>query len=100
MKASAAPLMRTTASGVLLEIRVIPRASKTTVGGSRDGRLVVRVTAPPVDGAANLSAVAALAQTLRLPRQAVRLVAGETSRNKVVEIAGLDPGEVRRRLGI
>jgi len=92
--------MRTTASGVLLEIRVIPRASKTTVGGSRDGRLVVRVTAPPVDGAANLSAVAALAQTLRLPRQAVRLVAGETSRNKVVEIAGLDPGEVRRRLGI
>jgi uncharacterized protein len=95
-----APLMRTTPRGVLLDVRVIPRASKMTVGGSRDGRLLIRVTAPPVDGAANAAAVAALAQILRLPRQAVRLVAGETSRNKSVEIVGLELDDVRRRLGI
>jgi len=97
---SHSPLIRTTPAGVRLQLRVIPRASKTMMNGVRDGRLLLRVTAPPVDGAANAAVVAALAQILDIPRNAVRVVEGETSRNKSVEIAGVSDALVRQRLGV
>ena len=92
------PLIRTTTTGVRIELRVIPRASKTAIAGVRDGRLLLRVTAPPVDGAANVAVIAALAKALDVTRGAVRLVDGETSRNKSVEITGVTDVLVRRRL--
>jgi uncharacterized protein (TIGR00251 family) len=76
-----------TAAGTRFEIRVIPRASRTGVAGVRDGRLLVRVTAPPVDGAANDAAVRVLAKALDVPSAVVRISSGQTSRNKTVEIA-------------
>ena len=56
----------------------------------RDGRLLVRVTAPPVDAAANDAVIRALADALDLPRRAIRIATGASSRNKTVEIAGVD----------
>jgi uncharacterized protein (TIGR00251 family) len=79
-----------------LSIRVIPRASKNAVI-VRDGRLTVRVTAPPVDSAANDAVRVALADALDVPRSAVQIVRGHASRQKVVEIDG-DAAELQRRL--
>lgn len=76
-----------TAAGTRLEIRVMPRASRNGLDGVRDGRLVVRVTAPPVDSSANEAALGLLARTLGLPRSALRISAGQTHRNKTLEIA-------------
>jgi uncharacterized protein (TIGR00251 family) len=80
---------------VRLDVRVLPRASRNAVEGFRDGRLVIRVTAPPVDGAANVATVALLARTLDLAPRALRVVAGETSRNKTIEIDGVAETLVR-----
>ncbi|MGE3960411.1 MAG: DUF167 domain-containing protein [Dehalococcoidia bacterium] len=83
-----------------LSVRLTPRASREEIAGERDGVLLVRVTAPPVDGAANDALVRLLAKTLRVPRGAVAIVSGETARAKVVAVDGLDDEEVRARLGL
>jgi uncharacterized protein (TIGR00251 family) len=85
---------------VRIELRVIPRASKTAIAGVRDGRLLLRVTAPPVDGAANTAVMAALAKAVDVPKRAVRVVDGQSSRNKSVEIAGVTEALARQRLGL
>lgn len=84
-------------SFVTLLIRVQPRASRTAVE-VRDGRLLVRVTSPPVESAANEAVREALADTLDLPRRAIRIAGGEKSRNKKIEISGVDERTVRARL--
>ena len=81
--------VRPSATGVRFEVRVQPRASRTVVLGARDGRLVVRVTAPPVDAAANEAVIELLARELRVPKRAVRIVSGDRGRNKVIEVAGI-----------
>jgi uncharacterized protein YggU (UPF0235/DUF167 family) len=81
-----------------LDLRVVPRAPRTAVGGWRDGRLLVRVTAPPVDDAANEAVIRALAAALEVPRQAIRIAAGATSRNKTVDIADVDARLLQARL--
>jgi uncharacterized protein len=83
-----------------LMIRLSPRASREEIAGERDGALLVRVTAPPVDGAANEALVRLLAKRLRVAKGAVRIVSGDTSRTKSVEVDGLDEAELRRRLGL
>jgi uncharacterized protein (TIGR00251 family) len=69
-------------------VRVKPGASRTAVGGSLDGALVVRVTARAVEGQANVALIRALAAAFGVPRRDVALVSGATSRSKVVDIAG------------
>ena len=80
---------RATATGVRIDVRVMPRAPRTAVKGARDGRLLVHVTAPPVDDAANEAIVLALAKAFGVARRSVRIVSGERHRNKTVEIDGL-----------
>ena len=70
------------------------------MGPVREGVLVVRVSAPPVEGAANEAVVEVLADSLALPRRAVTLVSGEQGRLKRVRIVGLGLDEVRARLGL
>jgi uncharacterized protein YggU (UPF0235/DUF167 family) len=70
------------------------------VGAVREGALVVRVTAPPVEGAANEAIVELLAGYLALPRRALTLVSGEHGRLKRVRVVGLRVAEVRARLGL
>ena len=81
-----------------IDIRVMPRSSKNGIDGIRDGRILVRVTAAPVDGGANDAVVATIAAALDLPRRAVRVVHGNTSRNKTIEVTGLDSATARVRL--
>jgi uncharacterized protein (TIGR00251 family) len=71
---------------VTFAIRVTPRASANAVGGERDGALLVRVTAPPVEGKANDSVVALLAEALEVPRSAIRLERGAAARTKRVSV--------------
>ena len=84
---------------VRLSVRLTPRASRDEIAGFEGETLRVRVTAPPVAGRANRALVRLLAKRLGVPRGAVRVVTGQTSRSKIVAIAGLDATELRRRLG-
>ncbi|MDA1010422.1 MAG: DUF167 domain-containing protein [Chloroflexi bacterium] len=81
-----------------ITVRLTPRASREQIVGVRDGALLVRVTAPPVDGAANEALVRLLAKALSVPNRDVRIVSGSTSRTKVVEVAALDAAEITERL--
>jgi uncharacterized protein (TIGR00251 family) len=77
-----------------LKVQVIPRAARSGFGGLRDGALLVRLAAAPVDGAANDELVALLAKALRIPKRDVTIVSGERSRSKRVRIAGMDAARV------
>jgi uncharacterized protein (TIGR00251 family) len=81
-----------------LEVRVQPRARRDEIAGEREGRLLVRVTAPPVDGKANEAVRRLLAGLLGIPVRRVTVVRGETARDKLIEIDGLEGAEVRRLL--
>ena len=84
--------------GVVVDVRVTPRASRSGLGGWRDASLVVRLNAPPVDGAANAELVEIFAKALDVPRRAVTIVAGERGRRKRVHIAGVDAATAERLL--
>jgi uncharacterized protein (TIGR00251 family) len=84
--------------GVRIEIRVSPRASRSGIDGVRDGRLVVRVTAPPVDHAANDAVVEVLAEAFHLPKRAFTIVAGARSRSKSITVAGMTEAAILSRL--
>ena len=83
---------------VILNVRVIPRAKKTELSGERDGALVVRVAAPPVEGAANEALIDFLARALGVPKRAVQVVSGERSRTKRVSITGVTETQLRALL--
>lgn len=95
---SAAGLLRTTADGVCLSLKVQPRASKTEIGEVADGELKIKVTAPPVDAAANEAVLRLLAECLDCPRGAVQLLRGRSSRHKQILIRGLSADAILRKL--
>jgi uncharacterized protein len=78
----------------VLDVRVIPRAKKNEVAGERDGSVLIRLAAPPVEGAANAALVDFLADLLDLPRRSIRIVGGERSRQKRVAVAGMTAEQV------
>ena len=80
-----------TSNGLRFRVHVQPRASKSEIVGMHGDALKVRLTAPPVDSAANEALIALLAAALGVPRRDVQIVAGATSRAKVVEVAGVTP---------
>jgi len=86
--------IRTVPGGVRFEVRVQPRASRSEVMGEREGALRVRLTAPPVEGAANEALIELLAKTLRVAKRDVRIVSGVTGRTKVVEVDGVTAEQV------
>jgi uncharacterized protein (TIGR00251 family) len=90
--------VRETAGGASLRVRVSPRAPRDEAAGEREGALLVRLTAPPVDGAANAALLRFLARRLALPPSALTIAQGTKGRDKVVLVSGLAPGEVRARL--
>lgn len=92
--------VQATATGVFLRVRVQPRAHTERLEGVHGSQLRVRLTAPPVDGAANQACLAFIAKTLGVRRTQVRLHAGEKSRDKVVHVAGVTPLQVVTALGI
>lgn len=84
--------------GVLLSVRVQPRASRNAIGAAAGGALRVRLTAPPVDDAANEALVELLAKALACPRHRVELVRGRASRHKVVKLHGFTMEQVSAAL--
>jgi uncharacterized protein (TIGR00251 family) len=83
---------------VILDIKVIPRAGRTMLAGTRDGALLVRLAAAPVDGAANQELIAFLSTVLGVPQRSISILTGATSRRKRVKIAGLDAATVQKRI--
>jgi len=92
------PFLQVQNNGLLLAVRVQPRASRTELAGTMGAELKVKVTAPPVDSAANEALVVFLAATLDLPKRAVTLVRGHTSRHKLLRLEGLTLQEAVTRL--
>ena len=90
--------MRAADGGITLRVRVSPRASRNGVAGLRDGALVVKLTAPPVEGEANAALVAFIADRLGVPRGAVTLRHGARGRDKTLHVANVDVETARARL--
>lgn len=82
-----------------LTVRVVPRSRRNAIAWEQ-GALKAWLTAPPVDGAANDALIALLAKHLGLPGRSISIVHGATSRQKIVEIAGMTDAEVAAKLQI
>jgi uncharacterized protein (TIGR00251 family) len=91
--------LRVQADGVLLSVKLQPRSSANEIGDALGNELRIKVTAPPVDAAANEALVRLLAQHLDCPRNRVELVRGHTSRHKTIKLHGLAPEDVVKKLG-
>jgi len=85
--------------GAILVVRVQPRSNENALAGWSGDTVKVRVTAPPVEGAANTACLFVLSKLLDVPFTHVSFVKGEHSRNKVVRILGLTQDQVQGRLG-
>jgi uncharacterized protein (TIGR00251 family) len=83
-----------------LSLRVQPRASRDEIVGWQDATLRLRVTAPPVAGAANAAVTRLLAKALGVSLSSINVVSGLQGRTKTVEITGLAQAEIRRRLAL
>ncbi len=81
-----------------IRVRLTPRAARDEIAGWQDGLLRVRVTAPPVKGAANAALERLLAKALGVPKSAVGVVSGAKAREKIVGIGGLSQDEAVARL--
>jgi uncharacterized protein (TIGR00251 family) len=90
--------IRDSALGTIFRVRVQPRAARHARGGAREGALVVRLTALPVEGAANRALTRLLGRTLGVAPSAVTIVSGGGGRSKRVAVAGIDAETVRTRL--
>lgn len=85
-------------AGVRFAVHVQPCARKSGIDGAHGDALRVRVQAPPVDGAANDAVIAVIADTLGVPRRFVRIVAGLSGRQKLVDVDGIDASAATARL--
>jgi uncharacterized protein len=83
-----------------LRVRVQPRARRSEIAGERQGALLVRVTAPPIEGRANREVCKLLATRLGVAPGRVTVVRGASARNKLIRVEGLESGALRRELGL
>ncbi len=90
--------LRETTEGTELRLKVQPRASRDEMGPPEGDELKVRVTAPPVDSAANEAVCRVLAGSLECRRGDVRIIRGLSSRHKTVQVCGMNPADVLSRL--
>lgn len=91
-------MIAATAAGVVISVRVIPRASRSAIDGTRGDALLVRLKAPPVEGAANAELVRVIAAALDVPARHVSIVSGEHARQKRVAVIGIDRAQAEARL--
>ncbi len=85
--------------GVTFTVRVVPRSSRSEIVGEIDGALKVRLTSPPVDGAANAELIKLFAKKLGVSRSAVEIIGGETSKTKRLKVTGVTAEQVRSLVG-
>jgi hypothetical protein len=86
------------AAGVTFAVKIHPRAKKDGITGELGDALKLSLTAPPVEGKANEACIEFFAKLLKVPRSSITIAAGQTSRNKVIRVAGLTAQQVRDRL--
>lgn len=84
--------------GATFQVRVQPRAARTAITGTVGEALKLSLSAPPLDGRANVALVDFFAEVFSMPRGAVQVVTGERSRNKVIRIAGRTASELQQML--
>jgi uncharacterized protein (TIGR00251 family) len=84
--------------GVIIDVRVVTRAGRSEVAGTRDGAVLIRLKAPPVDGAANAELVELLAEVLAVPRRDITITSGATGRHKRVKVVGITADRAASRL--
>jgi uncharacterized protein len=84
--------------GATFAVRLHPRAKKNAITGTLGDALKISLTAPPVEGKANAACIEFLADLLELPRSSITIAAGQTSRNKVIRVAGITAAELQSRL--
>ena len=92
--------MADTTEKARISIRVTPRASASKVAGIKEGKLLVRVTAPPAEGKANKAVCEVIANEVGVPKSRVAVIRGDTSRDKLVEISGISQTSAEAKLGI
>jgi uncharacterized protein (TIGR00251 family) len=92
------PSLADVPGGCVLAVRVIPRARRSMFDGQRGGVWLVRLAAPPVDGAANEALIALCAAVFTLPRRSIQIVSGERARDKRVRLDGLSAAVAAERL--
>src|SRR5262250_1465602 len=86
------------AAGATIAVKVHPRAKKNAITGEIGDALKVSLTAPPVDGKANEACIDFFAKLLKVPRSSVTIASGQTSRNKVIRVAGVTGQYVREKI--
>lgn len=82
------------------EVRVQPRSSKNAVLRMEDGSLKIKLKAAPVDGEANRELVAYLSSLLKIPKRDIQIISGDTGRNKIVSVDGIEKEEFIQRLNV
>ncbi len=85
-------------NGVILRVRVTPRASRNQISGERSGRLGIRLTSPPVEGRANKDLLKFLAKKLGIAPSSITILSGDKSRDKNLQIADLDAATLGEKL--
>ena len=91
--------LQESAGGVSFAVKVHPRAKKNAITGELGDALKVSLTTPPVDGRANEACIEFFAKLLKVPRSSVTIASGQTSRNKVIRVAGMSAAELGSRIG-
>ncbi len=92
------PYLRAQADAVLLSIKLQPRASANEIGEPMGGELRIKVTAPPVDLAANEALIRLLSETFGCSRNRIELIRGRTSRHKLIKVRGITVEEILAKL--
>ena len=89
-----------TSAGASFAVKVHPRARKNAITGEVGDALKLDLIAPPIEGRANQACIEFFANLLKVPRSSVTIASGQTSRRKVIRVAGLAAEELRKRLGV
>jgi uncharacterized protein (TIGR00251 family) len=79
---------------IVIQVRVVPRSSKTVIDGVQQGALKIRLTSPPVENAANRDLIAFLARRLKIPKSAVKIISGTKSREKKLALSGVNKTDI------
>lgn len=90
--------IKETPDGVTFSVRVLPRSSRNEIVGEAEGVLRIKLTAPPVEGAANKLLVEFLSEKLNISKSRITIIAGQTGRAKVISVSGLKKADISRIL--
>ncbi len=90
--------IKDTPGGASFAVKVQPRAKRNAVAGTIGNALKLALTAPPIEGRANQAVIDFLGEWLAVPRSSITIAAGQTSRNKIIRVAGLTAAQVQARL--